>query len=83
VNVDDLVATVRIRRRLPEPRIRRLVREAAGISQSELAETLGVSTATVCRWESGKRRPRGAALESYVRLLDELRSLEPAEALWA
>ena len=32
-------------------------RQAAGLSQSELARELGVSTYTVKSWESGRREP--------------------------
>lgn len=37
-------------------------REANSISQEVLAKMLGVTVATVSRWENGKRRPRGADL---------------------
>ena len=52
-----------------EARERRL---AARLSIAELAAEVGVAPATVSRWESGQRRPRGAAAIRYERLLDDL-----------
>jgi transcriptional regulator with XRE-family HTH domain len=40
----------------------RAFRKKEGISQERLAELLGVSRATVIRWESGKASPRPADL---------------------
>jgi len=37
------------------------VRMAAGLSQSEFAELLGVSVRTLQGWEQGRREPTGAA----------------------
>jgi len=37
------------------------VRLAAGLSQSEFAELLGVSVRTLQGWEQGRREPTGAA----------------------
>ena len=70
--VDDLLATSRTRRALPEPAIRRLLRSRAGISQGAIARALGVSRAAVCRWESGLRTPVGTHLDTYVDLLTRL-----------
>lgn len=36
------------------------IRERAGLSQGEIARTLGVSAAAVSRWESGKLRSSGS-----------------------
>ncbi len=43
-------------RPLPELRGYR-ERQHPPLSQRELADKLGVTRATVCRWEAGKRRP--------------------------
>ena len=40
----------------------RRLREAAGLSQVQLALRLGVSQGTVARWESGERVPQAANL---------------------
>lgn len=72
MDVEQLVALAGVRRRLPSPRRRRLIREAAGVSCSELASVVGVDAATVWRWERGTHRPRGRALERYVAVLEQL-----------
>jgi len=59
-------------RRLPPPPLRRAIRENAGASQALVGEHCHVRQETVSRWESGARTPRGAQLEAYVRVLDEL-----------
>lgn len=60
-------------RRLPEPDVRRLLRERAGLTQKELAEALGVSRPAVSRWESGRRTPRSSeARDRYRIALDRL-----------
>jgi transcriptional regulator with XRE-family HTH domain len=41
----------------------RLLRQVRGWSQEDLAERVGDTAATVCRWESGKRIPTLATLE--------------------
>jgi DNA-binding transcriptional regulator YiaG len=70
--LDELLAQSRFRRSLPDPAVRRLLRERAGLSQDEVASVLGVSRPAVTRWETGKRTPRGLMLTQYVELLDRL-----------
>jgi transcriptional regulator with XRE-family HTH domain len=41
----------------------RLLRHVRGWSQEDLAERVGDTPATVCRWESGKRIPTLTTLE--------------------
>ena len=65
------------RRRLPDPAIRRLLRERAGLSQRELAEALGVSRPTVTRWELGQRVPQGDLAERYAAALERLAGVGP------
>lgn len=50
----------------------RAIREAAGLSQVELAAALKVTQTAVSRWERGDRVPRGQAAQDYARLLDRL-----------
>ena len=45
------------------------VREAAGLSQGEVARAIGVTPATLSRWEARQRRPTGGAAVRYARLL--------------
>lgn len=39
----------------------RKIRDKTGLSQSQFAASIGVSTASLQNWEQGKRNPRGAA----------------------
>jgi DNA-binding transcriptional regulator YiaG len=48
------------------------LRQAAGLSQRELASAIGVTSGAVCRWESGDRRPGGEAAHAYARVLRTL-----------
>ncbi len=57
---------------LPAPRTRRALREAAGLSQADIAGAVGVGKATVSRWESGTSSPTGEHLIRYTSLLREL-----------
>jgi DNA-binding transcriptional regulator YiaG len=59
-------------RELPGPAMRQAIRRDAGLSQVDLAQSIGVDRATVSRWETGTRRPRGDQLVAYVELLRSL-----------
>ena len=48
------------------------IRERNHLSRSEIARGVGVHEATVGRWESGTREPRGEAAIRLGRLLHEL-----------
>lgn len=50
----------------------RRVREAALLSQEDLARSIGVDPTAVSRWERGVALPRGAAALRYAALLDRL-----------
>ncbi len=51
----------------------RALRLEAGLSLREVARAVGAgSPATVFRWESGQRTPRGGPAAAYGQLLDEL-----------
>ena len=67
-----LAEQVRAARRLPSPAVARAIRDAAGVSQQQLADELGVNRVTVARWELGERTPRGELRLRYTDLLDEL-----------
>ena len=47
----------------------RLLRKKAGFTQIELAEKLGVSIATLRRWESGETAPTGTRIIELANLL--------------
>lgn len=62
----------RLRRRLPDPPSRRLLRERADVTQKALAAACGVDRATVSRWETGDRDPDDRRLSLYLEALDRL-----------
>ena len=53
------------------PAILRSVRAALNLTQEQLAARLGVSFATVNRWEGGGNRPQRAAQEAILALAGE------------
>jgi transcriptional regulator with XRE-family HTH domain len=53
------------------------IRERAGLSRSEVAESVGVNDSTIARWETGERSPRGEGAKRYARLLRELAEAVP------
>jgi DNA-binding transcriptional regulator YiaG len=69
----ELLERVRARRVLPAPAERRRIREAADVTQRELAKALGVPQTYVWRWEQGSK-PRDHQHEvAYADLLNELK----------
>ena len=64
---DDLPATLRA------------IRATLNLTQEQLAERLGVSFATVNRWEGGSSKPQKAAREAIAALADEA-GVEPEDA---
>jgi transcriptional regulator with XRE-family HTH domain len=63
-------------RSLPSAPACRLLRERAGLTQEHIAQALGVSRATISRYETGDRKPRGVVRLRYVEVLDRL-AVEP------
>jgi len=57
---------------LPPPKERRRLREAASLTQAQLASRLGVSRETVRAWESGRTTPRDRRRDAYAKLLAQL-----------
>jgi DNA-directed RNA polymerase specialized sigma24 family protein/transcriptional regulator with XRE-family HTH domain len=57
---------------LPPPKERRRLREAASLTQAQLATRAGVSRETVRAWETGRTTPRGRKREAYAKLLNDL-----------
>ena len=54
---------------LPPPEERRRLREAASLTQAQVATRVGVSRETVRAWENGRTTPRGHRKEAYAQLL--------------
>jgi DNA-binding transcriptional regulator YiaG len=71
--VDELLARVRSRRKLPPAAERRQIRKAAGLSLRDIAAAVGVSHTAVAAWEQGSMPREHEA--TYARLLDELKRL--------
>ncbi len=67
-----LIEEVRARRALPAPPVARAIRKAAGVTQERLAIEIGVTRATIARWESAARRPKGQHRERYAVVLASL-----------
>ncbi|MFK0049444.1 telomere-associated protein Tap [Streptomyces sp. NPDC090741] len=62
---------------LPHPDERKRLREAAGLSQDQIAKTLSVRRETVTSWETGRTAPRAPKRAAYARLLEGLSTLHP------
>lgn len=71
----ETLAKVKVRQSLPSPAARRAIRTAAGLSQSDVAREVGVSTETISRWEAGTVAPQHRHLVTYAQVLEDLRSL--------
>jgi HTH-type transcriptional regulator/antitoxin MqsA len=69
----SILDTVR-NHRLPPPKVAQAIRRAAGVTQQQLADALGVHVITVGRWEAGTRTPRGELRDRYREVVEELRA---------
>jgi len=66
---------------LPPPAERKRLREAAGLSQDQVAKALGSRRESVGNWESGRSEPRPPKRAAYARLLEGLAArFAPEEA---
>jgi DNA-binding transcriptional regulator YiaG len=70
--LQEAIERAQHRRSLPSPVECRLLRLRAGLSQSEIAESIGTTAATVSRYETGHRCPRGPILDRYIAACEEL-----------
>lgn len=68
----NLIEHARAASTAPTPERARLIREAAGVTQTQLAQSLGVHRMTIARWESGEHRPRGLYLAAYSTALRQM-----------
>ncbi|MGW0393789.1 telomere-associated protein Tap [Streptomyces sp. NPDC003042] len=75
--VDALLEETAAQDRLPTPDERKRLREAAGLSQDQVAKALSVRRETVTSWETGRTAPRPPKRAAYARLLEGLASLHP------
>ena len=51
-------------------KLKRSLRAAAGMTQTELADAVGASTVTVHNWERGKRHPHPYFIEALCRVFE-------------
>ncbi|SEE67744.1 Helix-turn-helix domain-containing protein [Streptomyces sp. 2231.1] len=65
---------------LPPVAERRRLREAASLTQTQVAATLGTRRETVASWESGRNEPRPPQRAAYARLLEKLADRFPSPA---
>lgn len=65
---------------LPSPEERKRLREAAGLSQEQIAKALKSRRETIGNWESGVTEPRPPKRAAYARLLEGLAQRFPAQA---
>ncbi|NEC20297.1 helix-turn-helix domain-containing protein [Streptomyces parvus] len=63
---------------LPAPAERKRLREAAGLSQAQIAKVLEARREAVGNWETGKTEPRPPKRAAYARLLEGLADRFPA-----
>ncbi|MFF0017990.1 telomere-associated protein Tap [Streptomyces sp. NPDC005374] len=71
-SVDALLEQAAAPDALPVPAERKRLREAAGLSQDQVAKALNVRRETVTGWEAGRTEPRLPVRAAYIRLLDGL-----------
>ncbi|MFD8145233.1 telomere-associated protein Tap [Streptomyces sp. NPDC059708] len=76
--VDALLEEAAAKDGLPVPDERKRLREAAGLSQDQIAKALSVRRETVTSWETGRTAPRPPKRAAYARLLEGLAALHPA-----
>uniref|UniRef100_UPI00131E802A helix-turn-helix transcriptional regulator n=1 Tax=Streptomyces sp. NRRL S-1448 TaxID=1463883 RepID=UPI00131E802A len=79
-SVDALLAQAGAPDALPEPAERKRLREAAGLSQDQVATALSVRRETITSWEAGRTEPRQPKRAAYLRLLEGLAERFPGGA---
>lgn len=79
--VDALLEEASAQDALPHPDERKRLREAAGLSQDQIAQALSVRRETVTSWETGRTAPRPPKRAAYARLLNGLADLHPINAV--
>ncbi|MEV0415827.1 helix-turn-helix transcriptional regulator [Streptomyces sp. NPDC050448] len=79
--VDALLEEAAAQDPLPHPDERKRLREAAGLSQDQIAKALSVRRETVTSWETGRTAPRPPKRAAYARLLEGLSTLHPVNGV--
>ena len=78
--VDALLEEVAAAEPLPPPAERKRLREAAGLSQAQVAAAVDTRREAVGNWEAGRTEPRPPQRAAYARLLEGLAARFPAPA---
>ncbi len=80
-NATEIREKIRNLRALPVPEERRRLRVTAGLSLQDIANSVGVTRATVYRWENGLRVPSKDHIADYLAVLSviahELQDTDP------
>ncbi|MFD0353637.1 helix-turn-helix transcriptional regulator [Streptomyces sp. NPDC127110] len=79
--MEEVIAIAEARRKkpkanvetLPPPEERKRVRKAYGITQADVADSVGVHRITVSAWERGTYDPTGDARARYMRLFTHMK----------
>jgi DNA-binding XRE family transcriptional regulator len=77
MSIDDAVRLADVRQAVRSGSARR-IRQAAGLTQADVAAAVGVERATVGLWETGARVPRSAVALRYAELLSRLSAIGAA-----
>ena len=75
--VDALLDEVAAAAALPPPAERKRLREAAGLSQAQVAKAVDTRREAVGNWEAGRTEPRPPQRAAYARLLEGLAARFP------
>ncbi|SHM23529.1 telomere-associated protein Tap [Actinacidiphila paucisporea] len=75
--VDALLEEVAASEALPPPAERKRLREAAGLSQAQVARAVDTRREAVGNWEAGRTEPRPPQRAAYARLLEGLAARFP------
>ncbi|MFE3584420.1 helix-turn-helix transcriptional regulator [Streptomyces vinaceus] len=65
---------------LPTPQVRQQLRLAAGLTQTEVADAIGVKRLAVAQWEAGRAQPHRGNRRAYAHLLRKLAAKHPDAA---
>lgn len=76
---ESAVALARLNAHLATGRAR-LIRRQAGLSQADVARSIGGSASAVAAWENRQRRPRGELAMRYGSLLNALADMVGIES---
>jgi transcriptional regulator with XRE-family HTH domain len=77
---EKIRSRLRVRLDLQNPAQRRALREAAGLTQQELADAIGVTRNAISNYELGIRTPQGAVRDRYAEALRTLSEAATPEA---